>query len=58
MPTGDFICPCCGSYYGCKCRVQTTWSGFEEQRIANSLEKIIELLEKLLEDDLQSLPEA
>ena len=49
--SGDIICPCCGSYSRCNCcRVQTTWGGFEEQRIANSLEKLIELLEKLLEE--------
>ena len=49
MSTGDVICSCCGSYYGCKCRVQRPWGGFEEQRIANSLEKLVEILEKMEE---------
>ena len=49
MANGEVPCSCCGSYYGCKCRqVQTTWAGVDERRIADSLEKIVELLEELL----------
>ena len=59
MPTGDIICPCCGSYYRCNCRqVQTAWVGVDERRTANALEKIVELLEKLLEAIDDRLPQA
>ena len=47
---GDVICPCCGSYYGCKCRVRTTWAGVDERRTADTLEKLVDILEKILEE--------
>ena len=47
MATGDLICPCCGSYQRCGCRrPQTTWVGIEDKRIADALERIVELLEE------------
>ena len=49
MPTGDVPCTCCGGWGRCNCgRPQATWVGVEDKRIADSLEKLIELLEKLL----------
>ena len=46
MATGDLICPCCGSYQRCGCRRPQTWIGFEDKRIADALERIVELLEE------------
>ena len=51
MTTGDLICSCCGSYQRCNCRQpQATFGGFNENRIADALEKLVELLEKSLKE--------
>lgn len=53
MPTGDVPCSCCGGYHGCNCgRRQTTYGGgWEDKRIADALERLIELLEKLTDEE-------
>ncbi len=47
MTTGDRICPCCGSYYGCKCTPQNIWSVSYDKEIAEALERIADALEKV-----------
>ena len=42
-------CNCCSCQHP-----QTTWGGFEDKRIADSLEKIEKLLEQLLEKELSN----
>ena len=47
MSTGDVPCSCCGGYHGCNCGKPQTFygGGFEDKRIVELLEQIVELLE-------------
>ena len=47
MTTGDVPCRCCGGYHGCNCgKTQMFYrEGFDQKRIVELLEQIVELLE-------------